>query len=541
MKHRSATLLCLLLLLLALPYTQASQAESIFHQSALVEVGFNPSSMLPVSDGVPIFTQGDNVWVESQANYSIQVGLVSPDGSNTTGLRELGPGQLIVLYTFGRSDPAGIWTLDIASSNSTSGPTSILLSVVTPDSSLVPSHVGDNLTGNMLNQAFAVPPTGAYDVQACSMGAGMGPAADFGVSGLPNGTLTVTLSQNATLTFAQTKVTLTAWLELYSQYSYQVSGATSSRDVLVASSPVFTIGGSAGPDAAFSLAGQTPLRSGRYDLRVFERTASGLSLQEAQFLRAEDGSWLSLRGCTSLVTVNSHEFTLSTNMDRSTTTWPRRLVTMYALNGVDSYSVSNLTNAESVVHLHDLPNGASLTGVTITASAAGGQLRAWDAYNSAVYALMNSYPSSLSIGISFSGVETRTLNATIAGPFSSGSLAVQAGSLGASTTLNGETFPNATISVAPMGGNPVVIPSTGNGSISILLPPDSYTVTATYGGNSFSEDVNVVAGHNTTISLELNPPGFPVALAVLAAIGGVALLVNVIVWRRYLERRKVSI
>jgi len=540
-ERRPAALVCLLILFSSLPYSHASLAASVFSQPASVELGFNPSSMLPVSDGVPIFTQGDDVWVESQVNYSIQVGLVSPEGLNATGVRELGPGQLILLYTLGKNDPAGIWTLDVASANPASGPASILLSVVTPDHSLVPSHVGDNLTRNMLNQAFTVPPTGAYDMQACSIGAGMGPAADFGVSGLPNGTLTVTMGQNATLTFVQTKATLTAWLELYAQYSYQVSGATSSRDVLVASSPTFTIGGSAGPSATFSLAGQTPLRSGRYDLRVFERTTSGLSLQEAQFLRADDGSWLSLRGCTSLVSVNSQKFTLSTNLDGSTATWPRRLVTMYAMNGVDSYSMSNMTSAESVVHLHDLPNGAPLTGVTITASAAGDHLRAWDAYNSAVYALMNNYPSSLSIRVSFSGVETRTLNASVAGPYSSSTFAVQAGSLTASTTLNGKSFPNATISVAPEGGNPVIIPSSGNGSISILLPPDNYTVTAAYGGNSISEEADVAAGLNTTISLELNPPGFPVALAALAVVGGVAVVANVVVWRRYLARRKVSI
>jgi len=539
-KRRSAVLLCLLVLLSALPYVQANRAAS-FTQPAAVELGFNPSSMLPVSEGVPIFTQGDNLWIESQANSTIHVWLVSPSGSNATGDRELGAGQLILLYSFGRNDPAGQWALVLASGASISGPTSILLSVVQPDSSLVPSHTGDNLTRNMLNQAFTVAPTGAYDAQACTLGAGVGPAADFTVSGLQNGTLTVSLGQNASLTFAQPKITLTAWLELYSQYSYQVGGAISSRDVLVASSPVFTIGGPAGQNATFSLADQTPLRSGRYDLRVFERTTSGLSLQEAEFLRTTDGSWTSLRGCTSLTTIDSEKFTLSTNLDGSTATWPRRLVMMYAMNGVESYSISNLTSAESVIHLHDLPGGAPLTGVTITASAAGGQMRAWDAYNSAVYTLVNIYPSNLSIGISFSGIRTLTLNATIAAPFSSGSLAIQAGSLTASTTLNGEAFPNATISVAPAGGNPVALPNTGNGSVSVLLPPDGYTVTATYGGNSFSQDVNIVAGRNVTVSLELSPPRFPVAIAVLVGVGAVALLANVVVWRRYLDRRKVSI
>jgi hypothetical protein len=496
--------------------------------------------MLPVSAGLPIFTQGDNLWVESRANSTIGVGLVSPSGLNATELTEIGPGQLLVLYTFGQNDPAGLWTLDFAA-GPISGPSSISLPVVSPDSSVVPSRLGDNLTGNMLNQAFAVPTTDAYDVQACSIGASVEPTANFGVPGVPNGTLSVSLGKNASLYFAQTKVTLTAWLELHSEYAFQAGAVTSSRDVLVATSPLFTLGGSAGPNATFSPAGQTPLRAGRYDLRVFERTTSGLSLQEAQFLRASDGSWLSLRGCTSLVNVSSQKFTLSTNLDEDTSTWPRLLVTMYDVDGVESYTMSNMTSVESVIHLHGLPEGASLMGVTITASAAGGKMRAWDAHDSAVYALMNGYPSNLSVRISFSGVETRTLNVTIPSPFYSSSLAVEAGFLSATATLNGEAFPNATISIAPVGGNSVAIHRTGNGSISILLPPNDYTVTATYGGNSFSEDVNVAAGQNTTASLELNHSGFPVAVAVLALVGGIALLANVIVWRRYLWRRKASI
>ena len=63
MERRPAALVCLLILFSSLPYSHASLAASVFSQPASVELGFNPSSMLPVSDGVPIFTQGDDVWV----------------------------------------------------------------------------------------------------------------------------------------------------------------------------------------------------------------------------------------------------------------------------------------------------------------------------------------------------------------------------------------------------------------------------------------------------------------------------------------------
>jgi hypothetical protein len=178
-------------------------------------------------------------------------------------------------------------------------------------------------------------------------------------------------------------------------------------------------------------------------------------------------------------------------------------------------------------------------GVTITASATGLQPSEWDAFSSAVYVLTSGLPSTISIGLSFGGVVDENLNVSVPGPYTSKSLSVQAGTLVASATFQGKTQPNATIAVAAAGSQPVAIGSKGQGSVSILLPPGNYTLSATYAGNSVSKVVLVSEGHISTANLEFSRPSFPTLLYALAATGVLGLLLNVFVWRQYVERRKV--
>ncbi len=548
MKRRSTPLLGLLLLLVLLAPAVSEQALGItaIVVGSVVGLGFSPSSVQPTAIGVPVYTQGDNLWVESYYTSTVEVRLLYPSGAGASPLVELGPGQLIQLHTFGPNDTSGRWALSVASPSSAFVPQTVQVAVSAPDSSLVPSQQGDNITGNTLVENFAIPPTHAYDIQACSAGASIGPTVSFGASGSTNGTLEVSLGQNASqLTFPQTAAPITVWLELYSQYTYSVGGGTVSQYLLAASTQPVTLSTPAsaqGPQSELlPLALQMPLRSGRFDLRMFERTSAGLSVQSAEYLRTRAGYWISLGGCTSLDSVYSNAFTTRTNLDSSNSTWPRHLITMYALNGTESYSECNLTGSESVIRLRVLPNGGPLAGVAIAASAPGSQLRGWAAYNGAVYILSGSYPSNVSISLSFSGITTQTLIVPISAPYSSKSLSVPAGALAASVSLNGEPFGNATLSVSAPGGDPAVVAQSGEGSVSILLPPNNYTLTVSYGGNTVTQDFAIQTGLVTAINVELNPPGFPVTLAALAALAAAGAIANIVIWRRYLERRRISI
>lgn len=541
MKHRLAILFCLVMLFSLVPYVPVARGQVyVFFPSLNIGLGFGPSNVQPVFEGVPIYTQGDNVWVESYSNATLQVELSPPSGLGGSSLKDLGPGQLLQLYTFGQNDSAGTWTLSVASSSLPSGSTDIPISVLSPDSSLVPTFQGDNLTGNRLNQVFAIPPTQAYDIQACSTGTSSGSTASFGLAGIANGTLGVSLKPSAAqFSFSQLPSGLAAWIELYSQYSYSVGNETTSQALLAANTPAFTFSSNTFSNLTYSFNQQMHLRPGRFDLRVFMRTNSGLSVREAEFLRNRDGSWLYLGVCTSLVSVSSPTFTLTTNLDSSNSSWPRHLVTMYAINGEEAYSVSDVTTSAAVIHLKASSGNGPLTGVTITASAPGLQPRQWDTFDSAVYLMLSRYPSNVSVALSFSGVASRTLSTSILNSYSSKSLSFQAGTLDGSATLNRAPLANATFSLTATGSAPITIPQGGKGNFSILLPPDNYTLTASYQGNSVSEEFSVSANVVTKISLELSRPSFPALLYVLAIVGVAGMVANVIVWRRYIERRRI--
>jgi hypothetical protein len=531
-RSRSAILFCLILLLFAL----TSRASSSLAASAPdIGLGFGPSNVQPVAEGIPIYTQGDNIWVESYYNSTIYAQLLSPDGSQAAS-SVVEPGQLSELYSLAANDASGDWTITITA---LTGTTSIHLSVVSPDSSMTPAYQGANLTENRLNQLFALPPTDAYNLQACSAGQSIGSAVTLRVAGADNGTIQVSLGQNASqLSVSQTPVPFETWFELYSQYSYSLNGkGTVSQNLLVASTPIVSVSAlSAGQSLPWIT--QLPMREGRYDLRVYERNSAGLSLQDAPFLRTSSGSWVSLDSCTSMVDVYSRDFALTINLDSSNSSWPRYLITMYDVNGVEAYSESDVPGAEAAIHLKAFPNGGPLTGVVITASAPGLLTSDWDSYASSVYVLTSGLAGKITVTLSYSGVVTQDLNFSITGSYVSKSLSIPAGTLNAMATLQGKALTNATLSVAAPGSQPrVLIPSSG-GVVSILLPPNNYTISASYMGTSRTEVIPITAGHTGSASLDLSQ-AFPVLLYALAALGVAGLVVNVFVWRQYIERRKI--
>jgi hypothetical protein len=496
----------------------------------------------PIALGVPIFTPGDNIWLESYYNSTIVVALQTPSGLDVTGEVPVEPGQLSLLYSLKglfslNGNPyTGQWRLSVVSPFGISNATIL---VVPPDDSLKPAYAGAQLNRNELNQTFTLPSTDAYDIQICSVGQSVSHAYGFSVAGGLNGSVGISLagsSSNVTATGITSPLSI--WLELYSQYSYQTGGGgIASRNLLVATTPVLE----ATPPTA-SLQGQLlqqmPIRQGRFDVRIFDRTSAGLALHDAQFLRTANGTWVQLGGCTSQAKAYTAQLSLTTDLDSANSTWPRQLLTMYSMIGMESYTEVGIPGSEAAFHIRDFPDGKPLTGVGITPSAPGLIPSEWDVTNSSVYLLTTSLPGAIAVRLSFSGVALDTLNVSIPGPYSSKSLAVDAGTLDVSASQSGKTLPNSTMSVATAGSQPVVVKQAPLGGASLLLPPGNYTVSATYGGVSSSRGVVVTPGHISSVSLDLTQQPVPVALYLLIAAGIGGIIANIFLWRQYLERRK---
>jgi hypothetical protein len=535
-KASLALLFCLALLATGMTPRGAAGQVVVSLPVPDVGLGFGPSSIQPISLGVPVYTQGDNLWLESYYNSTVDVTLLTPQGLDKTGVVVVEPGQLFMLYSFNGADPNGPWVLSVTSYQ---GVTDVFVYVYSPDGSLRPAYDGARLNGNELNQTFTLPPTDASNVQLCSVGQEFEHAFGFGLAGGLNGTVEVSLAGNSSQ-FGAIGISspLSMWLELYSQYSYITgSGGTVSQNLLVATTPVI----SASPPRSneqVSLLQQMPIRQGRFDVRVFDRTASGLALHDAEFLRTVNGTWVPLSSCTSRENAYSSVLPLITNLDSANSTWPRQLLTMYTIAGVESYSESTIPGGEAALHFRDFPDGNPLTGVVFSPSEPGTQELQWDAANSSVYLLTSSYPSDVSIRLSFSGIAFEALNMSILAPYTSKSFYVDAGTLVVSATQQGGIITNATLSVGAQGSRLQAVKPSAAGSASILLPPGAYNVSASYGGVSASKLAAVTPGHISSVSLDLTQQSVPVDLYLLAGLGAAGLAANIYLWRLYLQRRR---
>jgi hypothetical protein len=531
---RKSALLCLVLLTCALlPQVRPSMAVS----PPLIGLGYDPATVQSVANGIPVYTVGDQMWIQSYYfNTTALISLQNPRGEIPSGLITLDPGQVYDVYTFGATDLPGQWTLSITTSY---GNFNVPFTLVLTNMSLIPRFMGSSLSDNVLNQAFELPQTSAYDVQACTMGQSLGNTVIYGLQGGRNGSIDVSLGENSTrVSVSQVSYPLAVWLELYSPYSYVVGGGgLVSQNLLVSATKEFTI---SPPSTGVVLqwVDQMPLHYGRFNLRIYLRTTSGLSLYEAPFLRTSSGEWIALTDCTSMINVSSEAFTLSTSLDASNSTWPRQLYTMYDLGGVESYSVTPVAANETAIHLTDYPFHRPLTGVAINASALGVEEDQWDAYDSTVYLLAPSFPITVSIGLSFGGVVTEIVNATITAPYWPETISIRAGTLQASVFYQGKAVANATFSLSAPGTTAVEVEPNSLGTLSIQLPPGDYTVSASYHGTSTSEPVDVAVGQTSSATLELNPPPFPTLLYLLIGVAVAAALANILAWRQYLLRRR---
>ena len=534
MVSRKSAALCLVLLLCAvLPQVKPTVAIS----PPFIGLGYSPATVQPVASGVPVYTVGDQLWIQSfYTNTTALVQLQNPRGEVPNGLITLDPNEVYDLYTFGAADIPGQWTLTITTSYANFN---IPFTLVTTNASLIPRYVGSSLSDNFLDQAFELPQTSAYDIQACAAGQSLGSTVIYGLEGGRNGSIDVSLGENSTrVSVSQTPYPLSVWLELYSSYSYEVGGGgLVSQNLLVSGTQEYTI---SPPSTGVVLqwVNQMPLHYGRFDLRVYVRTTSGLSLYEAPFLRTTSGEWIALSDCTSLVNVSSEVFTLSTSLDASNSTWPRQLYTMYDQAGVESYSVTSVVANETAIHLTDYPFHKPLAGVVISASAPGVAEGGWEAYNSTLYLLVPSFPSTVSIDVSFGGVVTEIVKTTIPAPYWPETLSIKAGTLQASAVYQGKAVANATFSLSAPGAGAVEVKPNTLGTLAIQLPPGNYTVSASYQGTSASETVDVAVGQTSFATLELNPPPFPTVLYLLIGVAVATALANILIWRQYLLRRR---
>jgi hypothetical protein len=521
------------LLLLSVVPPLAARGPVNAAQGLGIGLGFGPTSIEPVNLGTPVYATGDQLWAQSFYNdTAVGLTLTSPRG-NVTPTVSLQPGDLAKVYTFSRNDPAGMWTLTVSTLFPPVTET-LSLELANVTSAVYPTFTGATVAQNDLDLMYTLPPTSAYDVQACTVGTAIGPTASFVLPPAVGGSMAVTLSGGgASLTAPSAKVPFVAWLQLYAPRAFANGSSLVTEQLLASQTGTLNLGNSSGGVGA-QLSDDMALRPGRYDLRVFVRGPSGLTSYEAPYLMESGETWISLGGCTQLADVATNPFALASSLDASNSTWPRQLITMYSQGGVESYTLTRVPSTEARIDVKS-GSGGTLDGVSLALEGQG--IQSWDAFGHSLYLVGTDFPVQATVVVDFEGVTSESLNLTLASPFSTGSLKVDAGVLQVQTTVQGRPLQNASLFISEVGSNPVGFVSGANGSKSLVLPPGEYNVTAAFSGKSVSKLVQVLAGETVAVALDSNPPQPPLLLYALALLLVVGIAANIYAWRAYAERR----
>ena len=500
-----------------------------------VGLGFGPFSVEPVGLGVPVYSVGDQLWVESFENTSATFLTLTPPSGTSSWTLLLSPGELVRLRTFAPSDPLGTWMLEAESLGT--GTTKILnLTLTGTPPPLDPGFVGANVSGNELQLGYTLPPTSAYNIQECTMGASGGASTGFQLPGAVGGTLRVDLvGSEATVTSPGAFGTFTGWLELYTQRTYTKGEALISEETLAARmSGVFILNGTSAGQVA-QLNPDLNLREGRYDLRAYVRSPSGLYSYDAPYLMLNGSSWISLNGCTEVASVSSGSITMTTNLDSSNATWPRLLYTMYTEDGVDGVTSSRIPASEVRIDIRNSATSEPVPGIEIKAEGAG--VQSWSGFNSGVYLIGASYPLHVRVTLGFDRVVSESFNVTVPGPLEYVSMTVEAGTLVVHTSANGKPLANATVGVSPgTGGQASFVPDS-EGNVTLTLPPGDYNVTASFSGRTGAGEGQVLPGGESYVRIDLSAEGSPIVAGLLAVVLMIGAGADFLVWRAYLKRR----
>ena len=533
---RKGLVLCCALALLVFPTIAFAQGSSASHVPN-IGLGFGPLSVVPVSVGTPIYAAGDSLWVQSYlTSVGIYVSLEAPGGV-TTPPRYLGPGSLDLLYTFGKTDPPGNWTLLVTGPDFVS--TTVEVTLAPPPPALVPQFIGSNVTRNVLQLSYVLPPSDSYSIQGCTMGSIEGPVATVELPSGIGGQMEVGLNGTSTsVLLPQVQSAFSGWFELYAPRSYLEGGVVVSQEDLAAQSGTFSVDSASAPQRIeANLSGGLFLREGRYDLRTYVNGPQGLTVFETPFLKLSSGGWVSLAGCSQLSGITSLAFTMTTNLDNANATWPRQIYLMYENGGVDGYTVSNVTASEARIDIRSSSQVAKVPGITVSVTGKG--VASWDFYNSEVYIVGTNYPFTASLDLSFGGVTQQRYDVEVYGPFTTQVLSVPVGVLEVQAVSGGEAAANATILVAAAGGTGGPQSGGAQGGVTLTLPPGEYNVTAVYEGRTASTTLQVSAGETAKAELDLTPPSPASLFVVLAVILAAGVGVNFFVWRDYLGRKEI--
>ena len=529
----------LILVLIMSPVLSAYPAHGqVVSISSPFGMGFSVGSVSPIADGIPVYTIGDQLWVESYSGGPVTVDVANAAGTIVASslLESMSP---MLLYNFSTTDRGGNWELLASFAE----PGFSVASLVTQfplvgNEFVLPGFTGYTLAGEgQLEMNFTMGYSDSYDIGACIVGSDIPVEASVPIPGLlgsgqleftrVGSQVTVGLSGDVTTPF-------TFWIELHSDYSFIVSGNSTlvSRDFEVASSnSVDVAAGFTGATA--TLSDQMAERTGRFSMWVFFESSQGLSVYETTLLLPGNGSWIPLDGCSAAASNLAPAFTLSVSLEQNASAWPREIYTMYELNGVEMFSETQIPVTPAEISVRAAGWGKALTDSVLTLLPESGvdEVAVGDG---TFFLTAAEYP--LNVSVSQLAGEPETF--TISQPFSTNELNISSGKVFVQTMANGKPVSGVGITLSESGQSVADAPST-DGEATFYVPVGNYTITGTYDNSTVIKTIDAQAGVQSSVSIDFAPtlPGTQPLLYVLASTAVLGVVVSSFVWVRAYQRR----
>ncbi|MEM0117418.1 MAG: hypothetical protein QXV32_03130 [Conexivisphaerales archaeon] len=519
-----------------------------------VSYGYGPSQLLPFN-GIPVFTSGDQLWLENDGNATVNASMTDPAGKSVVGFLPLPAGEPVMMHTFSGSDVSGLWNItlqvkeqnysySIYLTNYTSMPKITLEGVKVYPNGTASAILGTDLS-NEYNPEFCIFPTYRYSSNASVTN----------LSVLSNSAPVLDLSSFARGAYAELfgsiyhpKITLANlpgvsvevdFLYDYASYTSAQKNGLLIQNLLVsraflpysaqASSLAKTVYG----NGTYNLTSVflTHPREGGYTARFLISNASYTLTLYTRALVLNDGTVLTLQNCNPVRgSLNALSFNVQIPTQGNSTF---EAVLLYGSSGVESFSIEqialNLTDIEFLTYpwntAPDSFNASLGEGQGILANAENGNN---------MYLSLANIPFVAKVNISFMGVE-RGMTIPVS---KTGLQLVYINSSKLLVNLTGQNYMTG-------DGAIIVITSSSRTNLSrplapgetFYLPAGEYNVTAIYKGQSKFVNVTLQDGKETIVTFSFERQGYSYLEALLYS-GIIGVIISVLLWGYYLYARR---
>jgi hypothetical protein len=477
--------------------------------------------MSPVGAGVPVYTAGDSLWASSDYNQSVTVSLVSAS-AQPVETETLDPQAIIPLYSFGAGDAPGVWNITVGAPD---GKVVVPFHLVnTKGQGVGIESTSYSLQGGNLSISGNASLGFSYAQEVCALSNDSMNRMSFQLpQSLGQGNVTISGAGNqfSVATAGTIDSPFAFSFELYYPYAFNAMGTNTlvTSNLRAAESQPILVNSSATSSA--SLQWNFPTRDGRYEMKSFFQSATGLVASEGRILMV-NGSWASLDSCTN-DSLASQNFALEDSVVNGPNHWPKSIYLMYRVFGVEGVSSAPVSAGLSGVSFLASTWRVPLQDVKVEVAPDPRILQVSEQANS-VYVLASQYPFALNFSVAIGGSQAASGSMTIESPYTLTNSSVNVGRL--TVLVLGDGGAEAVVQVFGTTGGNITRLVNGSQSSSFYLPAGSYRVAASDGFNSLSTTVALTDGSDSTVKLDIGTfQSLEVALTLTAVVGVASYLV----------------